>query len=1014
MNFFLPKSLFGWILVLPLFIGTAFSQTDPFKSVESYDLPRLLPRSPEHSLDSLQVQPGFRVELAASEPQVVDPVAMAFDELGNLYVVEMRGYSERRDDRLGRIRLLRDEDQDGFYESSVIFADGLAWPTGIACWDGGVFVIETPNLLYFKDTDQDGKSDLRKLIATGFGSTATRLNMQGLPNNLRWTLDNEFHGAGGTNGGMIQVTSDPQAEPLRLNRQDFRLDPFHGSLILSEGGGQHGLAFDDFGDKYVCSNSHHIQYCLDYRIIREQSARGTPPRHLLDIAMDGASAEVFRTSPDEPWRIIRTHWRAAGLEEGPVEGGGRPSGYFTAATGIDIYRGNAFGEGFKGSAFIADAGSNLVHHKMIDRSGIIPKAHRPIPDEESEFLRSSDNWFRPVQCLNGPDGNLYVLDMYREVIEHPWSLPPEIKKYLDLNSGNDRGRIYRIVPEKRQRQTLDYPGNLEKESWVALLRHANAWHRETAARLIFHSRDESLIPALRDLVKESEMSVGRIHGLYALRGLNGLKPDDLIAPLRDSDPRVRSHAVRLCYAFLDQMETHPALMKAFLEIQSDEDPKVRYRYSIVLRGLFDIMKNEPLKKEAIRKLVESSDWYSDDPYLRFAALYPLTSAPGVSMQALKIVLAEIERGRMPETFWQGVKELGRALLSADSETSESNIRQVVQQFGNSPDAVRFLVEISGNSRGKSPMPWLSTDEWVPLRNHSMGVLEDSEQALALQLYAFRYLSLVREPVSIVAAQGILTSDIDSIFIDDIVSVLFRSWESSKVLRLLLSNSEASSIIRERLFPRMVSRSSQARILLSWIEGEKFERSWISDDLIRSMTLHPDSEIRSESREILGIDPDQDSSPEALLAKYSPAIGSHGDPDVGRTIHETRCATCHRLRGAGFQVGPDLESVVAGGRETILLNIINPDREVNPIYMGHTVTDASDETFTGIVTAINAEVFTLRQASALDQVFHFDEIKSLEKHTQSFMPQGLLQGLSIEEVSGLLDYITGSGPSSAKN
>jgi putative heme-binding domain-containing protein len=181
-----------------------------------------------------------------------------------------------------------------------------------------------------------------------------------------------------------------------------------------------------------------------------------------------------------------------------------------------------------------------------------------------------------------------------------------------------------------------------------------------------------------------------------------------------------------------------------------------------------------------------------------------------------------------------------------------------------------------------------------------------------------------------------------------------------------------------------------------------------------MTLHPDSEIRSESREILGIDPDQDSSPEALLAKYSPAIGSHGDPDVGRTIHETRCATCHRLRGAGFQVGPDLESVVAGGRETILLNIINPDREVNPIYMGHTVTDASDETFTGIVTAINAEVFTLRQASALDQVFHFDEIKSLEKHTQSFMPQGLLQGLSIEEVSGLLDYITGSGPSSAKN
>ncbi len=155
----------------------------------------------------------------------------------------------------------------------------------------------------------------------------------------------------------------------------------------------------------------------------------------VDIAGDDPAAEVFRISPDEPWRV-------AGTVQGLIEGGGRASGYFTAATGITIYRGNAFSSEFDGDAFVADCGSNLIHRKKVRPDGVGFKAERPADEQKVESLASTDNWFRPVQLANGPDGALYVADMYREVIEHPWSLPESIKKHLDLNSGNDRGRIY--------------------------------------------------------------------------------------------------------------------------------------------------------------------------------------------------------------------------------------------------------------------------------------------------------------------------------------------------------------------------------------------------------------------------------------------------------------------------------------------------------------------------------------------------------------------------------------------
>ena len=211
------------------------------------ELPRFAPVEPKDALATMKVQPGFRMELVASEPLIGSPVAICWDERGRMFVVEMRGYSEHRDEKLSRIKLLTDTNDDGVYDEAKVFADGLLWPTAIICWDGGVFVGDAPDILYLKDTDGDGKADVRRQVYTGFGTQ----NVQGLLNTFLWGLDGRIHGATSSNGGEVTLAGDngkPAAKPLSLRGRDFSFDPRNPADIRAEsGGGQHGMTFDDWG-----------------------------------------------------------------------------------------------------------------------------------------------------------------------------------------------------------------------------------------------------------------------------------------------------------------------------------------------------------------------------------------------------------------------------------------------------------------------------------------------------------------------------------------------------------------------------------------------------------------------------------------------------------------------------------------------------------------------------------------------------------------------------------------------
>ncbi|MCE9531346.1 MAG: hypothetical protein K8T89_09540 [Planctomycetes bacterium] len=402
--------------------------------------------SPREELATFRTLKGFKVELVASEPDVVDPVAMCFDERGRMFVCEMVGYPNggvaKGEEKRGRVRMLTDADGDGVYEKSVIFADGLRFPTGALPWKGGLIVTVAPDIIFLEDTDGDGKADKKRILYTGFGLD----NIQQIVNTPTYGLDNWIYAVCGASGGSITCPDKPDAAPVVLRGRGVRFKPdIPGSLEPTSGGGQYGLAYDDVQHWFVNTNSQHLrQIVLPDHYLRRNPYM-TVPAVSLDISDHGAACKLHRLSPFEGWRVERTTRRKDGPDAkrfAPNEL--VPGGFVTSACSPIFYTANLFTQDFLNNTFICDPANNLIHRDILEVKGSVFSAARA--DADCEFLASTDNWFRPVSLTVGPEGAIYVLDFYREAIETPLSLPDDIKAKLNLES-RSKGRIWRIVPE---------------------------------------------------------------------------------------------------------------------------------------------------------------------------------------------------------------------------------------------------------------------------------------------------------------------------------------------------------------------------------------------------------------------------------------------------------------------------------------------------------------------------------------------------------------------------------------
>ena len=351
------------VLALALLVSSFLSRPAIAERDFRKDLPRIPAHEPNEVLSTFEHHPDFKLELVASEPLVHDPVAVDFDQWGRMFVVEMRGYSEDGELNIGRVVRLTDIDRDGFYDERKVFIDNLSWPTAVFCYGDDIIVGVAPDILYCRDTDRDGVVDEIERLYTGF----PRNNVQGLLNSFSWGLDNRIHGSASGNGGVIENLKVKDRPSVKVKGMDFAIDPQTWEFEATSGGAQHGLSFDDWGNKFVSQNSDHIQMVMYEARYLQRNPNLAAPGARLSIAADGPQAEVFRISPVEPWRTIRTRLRVDGDVPGPIEGGGRAAGYFTGSTGITIYRGDQWPDQYKGQAFVGDVGSNIVHRKLRHR-----------------------------------------------------------------------------------------------------------------------------------------------------------------------------------------------------------------------------------------------------------------------------------------------------------------------------------------------------------------------------------------------------------------------------------------------------------------------------------------------------------------------------------------------------------------------------------------------------------------------------------------------------------------------
>jgi putative membrane-bound dehydrogenase-like protein len=579
-----------WLATLLLLLAARSHAANPAYSKSpagvdvSKEIPKSFPVEPQDAAETWVMKSGFKIQLVAHEPQLRDPIAICFDENGRMFAVEMIDHPESRETKphLGRVSMLEDKDGDGRYETSCVFADDLPWPTGLIWANGGLYVLATPDIWHFQDKDGDGRAEVREKVFTGFGPGD---NADALMNHPLWGLDNRIHLATGLRAsGAVRCLKRPDLPAIELNGRDFWFDPRTHEFGLEATGAQYGISFDDYGRKFGNLNSEHLRHWIYEERYAQRNPVFTMPQPVQGIAVDGGAPEVFRISPDEPWRIVRNRWRVGGLSPGIIEGGGRVSGFLVAASGLTVYRGDAYGADFVGNVFVGDVGSQLVHRKVLTAAGASLAGRRAADEQASEFAASRDTWMRPVSFANAPDGCLHVVDMYREVCEISWAIPDEIKKHIDIRGGTDRGRIWRIVPDQPswQRRATVALGDASTAELVALLEHPNGWHRDTAARLLYERQTKDAAPLLARLLRESKRPLARLHALGALDGLQALDTSLLVVALTDEDAHVRERGVLLAEKQLVRAPAAAPVLEKLAALADDSDERVRFQVALTL------------------------------------------------------------------------------------------------------------------------------------------------------------------------------------------------------------------------------------------------------------------------------------------------------------------------------------------------------------------------------------------------------------------------------------------------
>lgn len=935
------------------------------------------PLSPEESAKKWHVREGYRIELVAAEPVVLDPVAFDWDEQGRLWVIEMADYPLGMDGNGkagGRVVRLEDTDRDGRYDKRHVVVSDLSYPTGILTWREGVIVTAAPDIFFISP---DGT---KKVLYTGFSTGNQQLRVNG----LRWGMDGWVYCAAGAHHGGYnkgtQIECKLTGEKIDLGSRDFRFKPDTGEFDPQSGPSQFGRARDDWGHWFGVQNS----FPLWHYVLQDHYLRRNP--HV--IPPDPIHQLFPRNPPVYPASSMEKRFHSFDQ-----------AGRFTSACGIEVYRDQLLFNDGKTHAFTCEPFHNVVQHHILEDDGVTFKAVRDPAKSKMDFLASEDRWCRPVMVRTGPDGALWVADMYRYMIEHPQWLPQNGKDELlpHYREGDDKGRIWKVVRASAR------SGANDSAKAEATFASANGWCRDKAQmRALGAKLSPQELASLFEQVTGSKNAAGQAQAAWALHQAGQLTPDLLKLLLLSQNDEVVVQGLQIAET-MPWSKNEEALL-LLVNGNKTSHPRVWMQLALSAGQWSDSWPADfiamTLDEAAPGSPVEGAALSSCLPHLtsiceQFAARSGSTR-PNLIGTLLRCALATKNEKAIAALVTRleaqnGLEEL-LAVLDEKNLSLTDFAKQVTDEKARAAvDQMAAKLQQSAESLKTAPtmesLALLATDRGH--RETVKGLLPElwakSVDVGALAKVRKDGTAKTPDPRSLATAPTDVLRLVAKLQPKGGDQFLLEGWDQrtpalrTQILETLLSNDDWALALLKRPEAKACDAATRARLM-----------------------KHPKKNIAKLAEKVFA---DATSATRAaVVEKFKPALKLQGDAARGKTVFASVCISCHKLDGVGLELGPDLRSVAQHDAEKLLNSILDPSAIIEPGFMAYHCTLKSGEQLYGVIATETSASLTLKMAGNVTKSVLRSDVASLKSAGISLMPEGLEAAMTPQALADLIAYL----------
>jgi putative heme-binding domain-containing protein len=957
------------------------------------------PLTPQQSMDLFKVPDDLEVDLVLSEPTISQPLFINFDERGRLWVMEYLQYPEpagltllskdawwravydkvplpppHGDKGKDRISIHEDTNGDGTYDSHKIFVDGLNIATAFAQGRGGVYVLNPPYLLFYADKNQDDIPDGDpEVLLSGFGLEDTH----SVVNSLRWGPDGWLYAA---QGSTVSATAKRPGDKNGVFSQGQNIWRYHPETkryeIFAEGGG----------------NSFSVEFDSTGRVYSGHNGGNTRGFHY----MQGA--------------YLQKGFSKHGSLSNPYSFGYFPymehGEYARFTHNFAIYEGDALPETYRGKIFGVNP---ITHHVVI--SELISDASTFKTRDVGFAIDSTDDWFRPVDIKDGPDGNLYVADWYDGQLAHT----------ANYQGGMDRerGRIYRI---RSKSKPLDSSRTVKPTVDAALeaLSQPNRWHRQTGLRLLADRHDENAIPGLEKLLK-SDAQVGTVDALWALYLSGGLTEARIPELLDHADPQVRLWTVRLLAD--DGRLPDYAATRVAQRSRTEPNLEVRCQYAASAKRL-PVEQAIPILAGLVTHADDAQDprqplllWWAWEHAIATSPEKALVLLDDASFWSQPVVSKELLSRLMRRFAASGKREdlaiCARLLQRApDKASTEALMRGFEEAYqgrsltGVPPELVDALAKVGGGSLS------------LKVRQGDAAAIKEAIDAIRVdgtpagkRIEYIALFSEVKNPAIVDVLLEILDRPIDESVKASVLGTL-QAYADDRIAPAVLSQYAAwPDELRSLAQSLLVSRKGTALALLEAVDREAIAAKSLPDETVRKLTAHRDPRIAELVKKHWGdIEGATSEIMQAQFERGIAAIGSGGgDPYTGKPVYMQVCGKCHKLHDQGGQIGPDLTAYKRDDVRHMLLNVVNPSAEIREGFENLLAVLADGRIVQGFLVEQDPQVLVLRNTDGQTISIARDEIDELVPQKKSLMPENLLKDLTDDQIRSLFAYLRTTQP-----